>query len=380
MILAAMIHAGCPLKALQEAVRKLKLPGIELRAEPVERGGIAAMHVSVETDPGTQSEHRHLPEIVKLIVSADLPAIVAERVVTIFYRLAEAEAAAHGVAVDQVHFHEVGAVDALVDIVGACVGAELLGLKHIICSPIPPGQGTLTCAHGVMPVPAPATAELLKNVPLAVCEEQGELVTPTGAAILTTLSADFGVLPPMRIESIGYGAGTRMGRIRPNYMRLLVGELESEIHAGQDRVQVLEAQVDDSTGQAVAYACERLLAAGALDTYIVPIIMKKGRPGQLLTVLCRPDDAADLERILFAETSTLGVRRHETHRHVLARAHVTVTTRFGEIRVKIGRRGDQVVQAWPEYEDCSAMALKAGVPLNEVQQEALRSWKQCQDA
>ncbi len=377
MILAALIHAGCPLAALQDVVERLRLPGVTLRAQRVQQGGLAATRVRVES--GDPKSHRHLPEILSIISAADLSTRVTERATAVFKRLAEAEAAVHGTSVDAIHFHEVGAADAIVDIVGACAGLQLLELDRIVCSPIPTGYGTVTCDHGVMPVPAPATAELLKGVPLADCDEPMELTTPTGAAILVTLADDFGPLPPMRIASVGYGAGSRVGKTRPNILRLLVGEATDAPAAEHDQVVVLEAAVDDATGQAVAYACERLLAAGALDAHIVPIIMKKGRPAQVLTVLSRPEDVETLERILFDETTTLGVRRHAAQRTKLARETVTVETRFGPIRVKIGRRGDQHVNAWPEYEDCAAAAQRCGVPLQVVQQEALRSRAQGDD-
>lgn len=277
MILAALIHAGCPLPALQDVVKRLRLPGVTLRAQRVQQGGLAATRVRVE--PGSPKSHRHLPEILSIISAADLSTRVTERATAVFKRLAEAEAAVHGTSVDAIHFHEVGAADAIVDIVGACAGLQLLELDRIVCSPIPTGYGTVTCDHGVMPVPAPATAELLKGVPLADCDEPMELTTPTGAAILTTLASDFGPLPPMRIASVGYGAGSRVSKTRPNILRLLVGEATDATAAEHDQVVVLEAAVDDATGQAVAYACERLLAAGALDAHIVPIIMKKGRAG-----------------------------------------------------------------------------------------------------
>lgn len=380
MILAAMIHAGCPLEALQEVISGLKLPGVHLTAEPVKRGGLAGTHVRVHVDPQAQPRHRHLPEILDIIAGAGLSPVVADRAAAVFRRLADAEAAVHAAAPDDIHFHEVGAADAIVDIVGACAGVELLGLERITCSPVPTGHGTVTCAHGVMPVPAPATANLLRGVPLAECNEPMELTTPTGAAILTTLAESFGPPPAMRLNSIGYGAGTRTGRTRPNLLRLLVGEMEADDTAEHDRVVVLEAQVDDASGQVVAHACEELLAAGALDAYIVPIIMKKGRPGQLLTVLGRPEDVIVLEAVVFRETSTFGVRRHECLRDKLARTRVSVATRFGPIRVKVGRREGQTMQAWPEYEDCAEAARKGGVSLRTVQQEALRAWTHADDA
>lgn len=292
----------------------------------------------------------------------------------IFTRLAQAEAAVHGIAVEQVHFHEIGAADAIVDIVGACAGLEALGLEAIVCSPIPTGHGTVECEHGLLPVPAPATAELLRGVPLSACDEPAELTTPTGAAILTTLADSFGPLPALRIEAIGYGAGNRENRSRPNLLRLIIGQVASQPAGQQDHAVVLETQVDDATGQAVAHACERLLEAGALDVFVVPIIMKKGRPGQLLTVLCRPEDVSTLEAIIFGETTTFGVRRHGCLRTKLTREHVTVGTRFGPIRVKLGRHGDQVVRVWPEYDDCAAAARKSGVALRTVQDAALHAW------
>lgn len=374
MILAALVHAGLKLDFLQEVVARLRLPGVELDAAPVQRGGFAATHVTVRVAHEAHHHHRHLPDILKIIAVAQFSPRVTKDAGRVFTRLAEAEATAHGIAVEKVHFHEVGAADAIVDIVGACAGLEALGIEKLVCSPIPTGNGTIECAHGILPVPAPATADLLRGVPLAACDEPGELTTPTGAAILTTLAESFGPLPPMRLASIGYGAGTRENRSRPNILRVLIGDLPVPAGDAPESILVLETQVDDATGQNVAYAVERLLEAGALDVFTVPIGMKKGRPGQLVTVLCRPTDAAALEAILFGETTTLGVRRHECQRTALERATQTVTTRFGALRVKVGRRGDQVVQAWPEYEDCAAAARTHGVPLRAVQDAALREW------
>jgi len=380
MILGALVDAGCPLETLTEAVAQLDLPGVRLSAQKVTRHGLAATQAVVSIAPETPAKHRHLPEILSIIDAARLEPLVAERAATIFRRLAEAEAAAHGTAIKEIHFHEVGAADAIVDIVCASVGVAQLGLERITCSPIPTGSGTVSGAHGVLPVPAPATVNLLKGVPLAACDEPDELTTPTGAAILTTLANAYGPLPPMRISSVGCGAGTREGHGRANLLRLIVGEAEPEVAGERDLVCVLEAQCDDATGQVLAYACQRLLEAGALDTFIVPIIMKKGRPGQLLTVLCRCEDVATLETIVFRETTTLGIRRHEARRSKLTREHVAVQTRFGTIRVKVGRRGDETTRAWPEYEDCAEIARQAGVPLREVQQEALRIWANEHDA
>ncbi len=377
MILAALVSAGYPLEALQELVRRLRLPGVEVESSQVRRAGLAGTQIRVIVPPEAQRAHRHLPHILELIAAAGLPPDVAENARRIFRRLAEAEAAVHGVTPEQVHFHEVGAADAIVDVVGACAGLHALGIERLVCAPIPTGSGTVQCEHGLMPVPAPATAELLKGVPLAACDEPGELTTPTGAAILTTLAAGFGPLPALRISAIGYGAGTRDSRTRPNILRLLIGELEDAPPADeQDTVIVLETQIDDATGQAIAHAAARLLEAGALDVYAVPIVMKKGRPGQLLTVLCRDSEAAALEDLLFAETTTFGIRRHTCSRHMLARRHETVATPFGPLRIKVGQRGGRVVQAWPEYDDCARAAREHSAALREVQAAALRAWSE----
>jgi uncharacterized protein (TIGR00299 family) protein len=379
MILGALIDAGCPLETLQDVVAKLSLPGVTLAAEKVQRHGLAATLAHVEVEPGSQKADRHLPEIVRIIAEAGLETQVAEKAKLVFQRLAHAEAGVHGIAVEQVHFHEVGAADAIVDIVCTCAGLAALGVDRVGCSPIPTGSGTVTCQHGILPVPAPATAQLLRGIPVTGGDEVGELTTPTGAALLTTLADEFGPLPDMTIKAVGCGAGARQGQKRANLLRLFIGEHVAPDAGEQDTVAVLEAQVDDATGQSLAYTCERLLEAGALDAYIVPIIMKKGRPGQLLTALARPGDVPKLEALIFTETSTFGVRRYEARRAKLARRHVTVETRYGLIRVKLGERGGEIAQAWPEYEECVAAARKANVPLQEVQQAALQAWSRKRD-
>lgn len=380
MVLGALVDAGCPLDELQNTAARLALDGVTLSAEKVKRGGLAATKATVHVSSEKQRKHRHLPDVLAVIDRAKLPAPVAEHATAVFHKLAEAEAEAHGIGVEKVHFHEVGADDALVDIVGTCAGFHLLGLERIFCSPIPTGHGTVRCEHGVMPVPAPATAALLRGVPLADCEEPGELATPTGVALAVTLAEQFGPLPPMRIAATGHGAGSREGQTRPNFLRLIVGELDAAVPPAAGRVAVLEAQLDDAPGQVVAHACERLLAAGALDVFIVPIIMKKGRPGQLLTVLCRPTDAGALEQLVLRETTTFGVRRHDCERAVLSREHVSVATPFGDVRVKVGRAADETVQAWPEYDDCAAAAKRHNVPLRRVQQAAIQAWLARDDA
>ncbi len=375
MILAALLHAGLELDVLHDVVRRLGLPDVALVASPVRRGGLAAMHVRVEVGAASRQAHRHLPQIREIIERAGLAGPVTANARRIFERLAKAEAAIHGIPPEKVHFHEVGAADAIVDIVGACAGLHALRIDRVVCSPIPTGSGTVTCEHGVLPVPAPATVELLRGVPMAACDVEGELTTPTGAAVLTTLAAGYGPPPAMRLETAGYGAGTREFRARANVLRVMVGTASEGGEPGDERVIILETQLDDSNPQAVAFACERLVEAGALDVYTTPIGMKKGRPGVLLTVLCRAESTAACEDVLFAETTTLGVRRTEATRHVLERTHERVETPAGAIRVKVGRRGGRPVRAWPEYEDCAAAARRTGTPLRVVQEQALRAWQ-----
>ncbi len=383
MILGAMISAGLSPDELRAALGGLRLDGWTLEARPIVKQGFAA--VRVEVHAAETHTHRHLHHITRLIEAADLSQTVRERAIRIFTRLAEAEARAHGKPVEKVHFHEVGAIDAIIDIVGAAIGVERLGLERIVCSPLAVGGGTVRCAHGVMPVPTPATAELLKGVPLVgeprtgpVTEPAGELTTPTGAAILTTLAGEYGFMPPMVIRSIGGGAGGRETPGLPNILRLFVGEAASlagpadaEEH---DEIVVLEANLDDATGEEVGHAFAALFAAGAVDVFTTPIGMKKNRPGMLLTVLTPPDRAAACEEAIFAETTTFGIRRHRSARRKLARSLETVATRFGEIRVKVGR-GARAEIAAPEYEDCAAAAARHGVPLREVMFEARRVWQ-----
>lgn len=374
MILAAMIDAGCDADALRDVIRKLALPEVTLHTERVKRHGIATTYVRVDVGPAAKKKHRHLHHIVQIIDAAGLSAAVADRAKRVFQRLAEAEALVHNTTVEKVHFHEVGAADAIVDIVCASAGFELLGLDRVECSPIPTGSGTVRCEHGIMPVPAPATAQLLINAPIAACDETGELTTPTGAAILTSFAARFGGPPNMTLRGVGCGAGTRDGVTRPNIIRLLIGELASTDAATTDSVIVLEAQLDDASGQTLAYTCEQLLRAGALDAYITPIMMKKGRPAHLLTVLCEPANRERLEAVIFCETPTLGIRRTESQRAKLARQHETVQTAVGPIRVKIAQQPGRPPRAWPEYNDCAAAAANSNRPLREIQEEALRIW------
>jgi len=371
MIVGACIDAGVPLETIRAALAGLRVTGYTLQAARVRKQGLAATQFRVTVDPAADKPHRHLHHIRQLIEDGSLKPAVRTWAIQVFTRLAEAEAAAHGTSMEHGHFHEVGAIDAIVDIVGACAALDALGIDEVRCSPIPTGHGTITCEHGVLPVPAPGTAALLKGVPLAECDEPGELTTPTGAALLTTLATAYGPMPAMTIESIGYGAGQREGKTRPNLLRLLVGRTGTSAEA--DQIAVLEANVDDCTPETVAYAVEKLLAAGALDAFCTPIYMKKGRPAVMVSVLAEPARRQELEAILFAETSTFGIRSYRAERRKLGRSYTEVDTPYGRIRLKVGRHGDKVVSVSPEYEDCRAAAERTGVPLREIMTAALRA-------
>ena len=377
MIVGALLDAGLELAALEQRLSSLGVEGYRLEARKIRKQGFAATQFTVHATGQDTPAFRNLTDIRQIIDGSTLSESVKASTRRVFERLAEAEARVHGVPVEQVHFHEVGAVDTLVDVVGACIGLEMLGVETVYCSPIPVGSGTVTCEHGVLPVPAPATAELLKGVPLADGNETGELTTPTGAAILTTLASRFVPLPAMTVEAIGLGAGTRDGANRPNLLRVFLGKPHAVGQA--DEIEVLEANLDDISPEAVAYAVERLLQSGALDVYTQPIYMKKGRPAVLLTVLSAPEKADGLEEIIFAETSTFGVRRRTARRTKLDRIFETVTTGFGQVRVKVGRRHGKVVTVAPEFEDCRKAAEAHGASFRDVMQEAVNGWKRQRD-
>ena len=373
MIVAALIDAGADVEALRTGLSSLKVGGYQLSIERVTRQGIAATRFHVELEPAAHQPHRHLRHILDILKASDLPEGVQSKACRIFERLAEAEAAVHGTTVETVHFHEVGAVDAIVDVVGAVLALDLLRADRVICSPIPTGSGTVTCDHGVLPIPAPATARLLQGVPIAACNEVGELTTPTAAAVLTTLASGFGPIPEMTLTAVGYGAGAREGGGRPNVLRVLLGQAAGD-QSDVDQIVMLETNLDDASPEMIGYCTERLFNEGALDVYAVPIQMKKGRPGVVLTVLCGVTKASAMERVLFVETTTFGVRRRTVERTKLRRRLETVTTRFGDIRMKIGER-EGVVTASPEYEDCKAAAVKHGVALREVIAAANAAWR-----
>jgi uncharacterized protein (TIGR00299 family) protein len=365
MTLGALVDAGVDPSALQAAVARLGLPA-ELTFETVRRAGFRATHARVVTPE--EHAHRHLHHIEAMIDRAELPARQAELAKRIFRKLGEAEARVHGTDIQKVHFHEVGAVDSIVDIVGAAVGLDLLGVQRIESSPIPPGRGFVSGAHGRMPLPAPATAELLRGVPLAESTADIEQTTPTGAAIIATVAESFGPLPALTIEAIGLGAGTKDLKGQPNVLRLFVGQVAAP--AGSDRVWVLETNLDDLPGEVVGYSTARLLEAGALDAFVTPVLMKKNRPGVVVTVLCDEAKIPVMEEILFRETTTLGVRRYAVSRHKLNRKAAQVETPFGPVKGKLGWLEGRPPTFSPEYDDCARIAAERGVALREVYRAA----------
>jgi pyridinium-3,5-bisthiocarboxylic acid mononucleotide nickel chelatase len=374
MTLGALLDAGVSLDLLRTGLNALDLSGWELASEKVWKNGMAATYLKVRAEDSTT--HRSLTAILDILDKSTLPASVKERASSIFKKLGEAEAAVHDVPLEKIHFHEVGAVDAIIDIVGACVGFNALGIERFACSPLNVGGGTAKMAHGVLPVPAPATARLLMGKPTYSTGIQKELVTPTGAAIVSTLCDAFGPQPAMQVSAIGYGAGTADLEGQPNVLRLMIGEATTHSEVGRtETIRVLEANLDDMNPQIYGYFMEKALAAGALDVYSTPVQMKKNRPGMLVTVLCKLQDAESLTKLLFEETTTLGVRSHTADRRVLPREFVKVATQFGEVHVKVARVNGRIQHAAPEFDDCRKLAEEKHVPLHRVMDEAMRAWE-----
>jgi len=423
MMLGALVDAGVPFSVLEEAAAALNV-GARLETQRVMRGGLAATKIDViapeqsaatqEHIPGhdrashshnhshehqahhdhnashkhspgdhehsheehhSHAPHRSLSSILAIIRSAPLAEPIKERAARAFRLLGEAEAAIHSIPVEKVHFHEVGAVDTIADIVCSAAGCEALGVDRWLCSPLNVGSGTVNCAHGVLPVPAPATLALLADAPVYAAGEPMERVTPTGAAILRMLDVRYGPLPAMRVQSRGYGAGSRDTPGTPNMLRILVGEAADDTleSAGGEPIAVIEATIDDSSPQLIGYASDLLLAAGAWDVFRQPVQMKKGRTGVQLTVLCRPDLLPALRELLFRETTTIGLRWRFENKLALAREFAEVETRWGKVRIKIARwSSGHVANAAPEYEDCRELAEQHAVPLKQVMQEAMR--------
>ena len=371
MLLGAVVDLGLPVERLRDELARLPLSGYRLDAERVSRCGLAATQVHVVTD-GADTKHRHLRHVVEILDRSTLEGAVKEKAAALFGRLAEAEAAVHGTTPDKVHFHEVGAIDSIVDVVGGVIALQWLGAARFVSSPLNLGTGTVTMSHGTFSVPPPATARLVAGVPVYGAGE-GELVTPTGALLVTGHATEYGPLPPLRIEKTGHGAGSRDTKARPNVLRLIVGEEGAP--AATARILVLETELDDAAPQLLGPLIDRLLGAGAVDAFFTTVQMKKGRPGVLVTVLAPPGRREAIEELLFRETTTLGVRRQEWLRTELERETAMVATPYGPVRVKIGRRGSVVYNAWPEFEDCQRLAAEAGVAVKEVLAEALAAWR-----
>ncbi len=366
MILGAMIAAGVDQEVFRGQLSLLDVSGYSIDFEIVDRSGISSTHARVQTKH--EHTHRHLGDILKIINDSRLSAGVKDRAGKIFSRLAAAEAQVHNLPVGKVHFHEVGALDAIIDVVGAAICFELLHIGHFVSSPLHVGRGTVEMDHGRFPVPPPAVAELLKGVPMYATEIEGELVTPTGAAIITTVCTEYGPIPRFKLERTGYGAGTRQYEKFPNTLRVLIGE--GDAPAGDEKLLVLETNIDDMSPKVFGYVIERALELGALDCYFTPVQMKKDRPGVLLSVLCQIADREAFMQLLFEETTTLGIRSYEVDRRALERQTVRVETQYGPIDVKVARLGEKVVNAMPEYEQCRQAARAASVPLRVVEEAA----------
>ena len=371
MTLGALVDAGVDLAALNAAIETLGIPGCRLVATEVKKKGFRATQVTVEHQP--EHAHRHLHHITDMIDASRLTDRQKDIARRIFTRLGEAEAKVHGTTIRKVHFHEVGAVDSIADIVGAAVAWDLLGVDRIAASPVPTGRGTIEIAHGRVSIPAPATAELLQGIPIAESQVEAELTTPTGAAILATLVDTFGPLPAMTVARIGYGAGQRYLAEQANVLRLFVGETSNVTTS--DQVWVLETNLDDISGEVIGYATTRLWEAGALDVYTTSIQMKKNRPGVLLSVLCPPEKIDTIEQILFRETGTLGIRRYSVSRHKLERRAHTVETPWGPIAGKLGWLPGAPPSFSPEFESCQRVAAEQGLPLRAVYEAAQKAFE-----
>jgi pyridinium-3,5-bisthiocarboxylic acid mononucleotide nickel chelatase len=379
MILGALASAGADTGLLLDQLKLLGVANYEVSFNTVNRSGISATWANVRTAP--EPAHRHLSDILKIINGSGLSDGVKALAARIFSRLAEAEAHVHNMPVERVHFHEVGALDAIIDVVGACVCFELLGIERFISSGLHVGSGMVKMAHGLFPIPPPAVAELLKGAPVYSSDIKGELVTPTGAAIISTVCGEYGPLPRMRIEATGYGAGTREYEDFPNVLRVMIGEDEALASlekadeddankAADERLLMIETNVDDMSPQFFGYLMDQAFERGALDCFYTPVQMKKNRPGVLINILCRQSEREALSDLLFKETTTLGVRCYEVERRALARASVQVETPYGIIEVKVARLDGGMLKAMPEYEQCRAAARAAGVTLREVWEAA----------
>jgi pyridinium-3,5-bisthiocarboxylic acid mononucleotide nickel chelatase len=375
MIMASLIDAGAPVDRLRGELAKLRLPGWDLQVREVMKGPFRATKVDVVIDRSAHQVHRSLSDILAILEASALPSEITADAARIFTRLADAEARAHGTTREAVHFHDVGAVDAIVDVVGGVIALSLLGVERVHCSALPIGGGTVNGPHGKIPIPGPGTAELLRGFPVVDTGVHAELVTPTGAAILTTLAEGAGRMPAMTVASVGYGAGTMELPTIPNLLRCFVGETEPspsaiEIDPGDETVVQLETTIDDMSPQLYEPLMERLFEGGALDVFLTPVIMKRGRPGVVLTALCAPDRVGELSRRLFEESSTIGVRWSERRRARLERTMVTVQTIYGAVACKVSSFEGRVVTVTPEFAEVARIAREKSLPVREVLDQA----------
>lgn len=370
MTLGALVDVGVDLATIQAGIDSLGLPTCRLVTEEVHRHGFRATNLTVQHEP--EHAHRHLHHITDMIDASSLADQQKELAKRIFTRLGEAEAKVHGTTIRKVHFHEVGAVDSIADIVGAAIAWDLLGVDRIVCSPVPTGKGFIEIAHGRCSIPAPATAELLSGIPLAASDVEAELTTPTGAAIVACMADEFGALPAMTIDTIGIGAGDRDLAQQANVLRLVVGHADDVL--ASDRVWVLETNLDDVSGELIAHCTDALLAAGALDVYTTAIQMKKNRPAVKVTVLCDAVDISNIESIIFRETTSLGVRRYQVDRHKLPREAHSVQTRWGTVAGKLAELPGGDKSFAPEYDSCREIAAQQNVPLKEVYNAAVKAF------
>ena len=369
MILGSLIDAGLSPRRLREELKKLQIPTIHLKVKKVLKKGISATQVIVEGRNEKRS-HRNLKEILKIVERSSVETEVKEKSKEIFKRIASVEGKIHRTPMEEVHFHELGGLDSIVDIVGSVWGIRQLGIEKIYVSKVNVGAGFVKCEHGILPIPAPATLSLMEGKPIYSSGIERELLTPTGAAILTTLGSEFGPIPPINVEQIGYGAG-RDNLPHPNLLRLIIGTSEST--SGKEKVMVIETNIDDMNPQFYDYLIEKLLAMEVLEVFITPILMKKNRPGHLFTVICPSEKLPSVTRFLLRETTTLGLRWHEEERAKADREILNIQTRYGKIRFKLARWEGKIVNLSPEYEDCKRLALEKGVPLKEIFEEAKRA-------
>jgi len=373
MIVAAMLDAGLDVEFLKAQLATLGLKNLDIKLTETRRCGLRALNF-VPIVP-QQRQQRNLQQITKIISQSKISERAKKTTITIFERIAQAEAAVHGKDPNDIHFHEVGALDSIVDIISASIGLEALGVDKVYCSALSVGGGTIKCAHGPMPVPAPATAELLKGIPVIGGPGQYELLTPTAAAILTTVVDQFCPLPSMKIEAVGYGAGSLESEEFPNVLRLILGQTVAEDLANTDSVCLLETNIDDVSGELTGSIADKLLKDGALDVFSTPIYMKQSRPAVQISVICKVEDAQQLEQILFEQGLTFGIRKQILQRSKLAREFVTVQTEYGEIRIKTGTLDGKVVNAKPEFSDCRLAAEKHNVSVKAVLDAAIAAYK-----